>query len=77
MNYLKKSKQWQSPSFLIWLLGEQITSLKNVLGKTNEDTFDKKCNKDTVLRKNLEMELSDITTTSTHLATLINNKPLK
>ena len=77
MNYLKKSKQWQSPSFLIWLLGEQITSLKNVLGKTNEDTFDKKCNKDTMLRKNLEMELSDITTTTAHLATLINNKPVK
>ena len=68
----RPGKQWQSPSFLIWLLSEQINSLKNSFHKTDDDEFDHNFKEDMVLRKNIELELRDIKKVTTCLSSLIN-----
>lgn len=62
MDYLKPSKEWHSPSFLIWLLHEQTKELKSFTKGVSEQQFDDLCRQDAFLRKNLELDVRDVET---------------
>ena len=73
MDYLKSSKDWQSPSFLIWLLHERTKELKSFTHGISEDEFDNLCRNDSFLRKNLELEVRDIETVVDQLQKLLRD----
>ncbi|MCR4263922.1 MAG: hypothetical protein NUV98_04360 [Candidatus Roizmanbacteria bacterium] len=73
MDYLKNSKDWQSPSFLIWLLHERVKELKSFTKGISEEEFDNLCRNDSFLRKNLILEIRDMETVIKQLKRLLGS----
>jgi ferritin len=73
MKYITESKEWQSPSFLVWLLREQVKELESFTKGITEKEFDQLCTSDKVFQKNLELEMRDMKTVITHLYTILNS----
>ena len=72
MDYLHTRKEWKSASFLIWLLKEQVDSIQYAY--KNDGEFDKAFKEDFVMRKNLGLELKDITIIVSQLISITNKK---